>query len=146
MVNLLISFFLSYILTLSGYLLGKSTKEEHSEIKSKILFFRDVLVYVFYLSMFYVFRDSVWIFFIIILLFLFLLGRYVRKEIKEFHDIAVFSALILLFNLEFEHLYLFILIVWTLILEKSLENFIIKKEIYSLVALAIIYFIFSLIF
>lgn len=146
MVNLFISYFISYILTLSGYLLGKSTTEEHKEIKKFILIARDSLILIFYILLLLIFHDSLWSIYFIILFIFFFVGKNYKDEIKEFHEIISFSSFILLENIKSEYSYIIIILIWALILEKSLEKFVLKKEIYSLVVLAIVYFIFSLIF
>jgi len=58
MINFIYVFFLSYLFTLFGFLLGNSTKEEHKEIKSKVLLFAEELFIFYYLIIVNIFSEN----------------------------------------------------------------------------------------
>ena len=150
MINFIYLFFASYILTLSGYLLGKSTLEEHKEIKNKVLFSSEILLVVFTTIFAYLFFKTHLV--LTGLIIFFTIQFIITKKILKNEDLVEFNFIIILaisligfFKYNIEKIYIILIIIISMILDKSLKEFNLKKEIYIIIIYAIIYFIYFLI-
>lgn len=131
-------YFLSYFLLYFGFLLGKSTQEEHNEIKRYVLVVSNFLKFIFYGVLFY-FSIGFNILYLFLLLFvLYVLSLAVKNDdAMKFHDIFLFGISFLF--LEGNVLFFLIFLIAALVFENSFRKFEIKEEIYSIVLYLIIY-------
>ena len=92
MVNLALYFF-SFVLTYMGFLLGRSTKEEHDEIKRYVLVFVDILKLIFFVILFVLFYRHTIIFVVVFALFAGYVGFNLikKKDLIRLCDILILS-------------------------------------------------------
>lgn len=141
--NFIITYFLAYILSLLGYFLGNATDEEHKEIKKFVNIFKDLLVIVTYLLLFYVFNSSVFLFILAANLILKLLSfKFHNYYLTQIHNIIFLGLSILILN-KFHNEYLFLAILPILILffDKSFDKFNLKLELYQMTFYLLLYFL-----
>lgn len=149
MINFILFYFFTYILTLCGFLLGNSTKEEHKEIKTRVLFFSILLLIVFYILFIKTFWGK-WLLIstISLIMILFMIAKYILKseDMKEFYYIALLASSLIAFWNYFElEIYYVLLIVVSMMFDKSMKKFILRKEVYSFIIFGLIYFFYFLI-
>ena len=148
MINFIYVFFLSYLFTLFGFLLGNSTKEEHKEIKSKVLLFAEVLFIFYYLIIVNIFSENTILILILGVLFiLHLIAKYMLKmpDLQEFYYLLILAiSLIGFYKYSSLNMYYILILIVVIMLENSMKTFILRKEIYSLITYAIVYFIYSI--
>ncbi|MCA9495353.1 MAG: hypothetical protein KC589_00275 [Nanoarchaeota archaeon] len=137
-------YFLTYLLTLSGFLLGKATKEEHDEIKITVQSISILLISSFYLILFYLFYNTK-IFFILLLFLIIFLLSFKIKLFFPFHNILILALSFILLNSYYggDYLAFILIMIFTMILFNSFKNFKFKEEIYSIILFGIIYVISS---
>ncbi|MDA3855987.1 MAG: hypothetical protein PF569_07000 [Candidatus Woesearchaeota archaeon] len=128
-----------------GFLLGKSTKEEHDEIKRYVLILSNLLKVIFYGVLFYfsLSLNIIYLFFALFLLYVLSLTLK-NKDTMKFHDIVLlgFSFLFLQNN----GLFLLIIFIASLVFENSFIEFDVKEEIYSFVLYVIVYVLFGMLY
>lgn len=147
--NFFIIYFFSYFLNFFGFSLGKSTLEEHKEIKKNVLFTSQILILILYSILIILFIEKIFELIIIVSLlnyYLFSLKHH-KKYFLEFHEILIYSITLIFLNHSFkENLLLGVIPIIYMIIRNSFEKFHLKKEIYKIVLVFIIYIIFKLIF
>ena len=72
----IILYFFSYAFTLFGFLLGKSTLEEHSEIKKYIMYLIETLKVLFFGVLFYFSNNNLYLLIVIGLFCFYILTKY----------------------------------------------------------------------
>jgi hypothetical protein len=135
----------SYVLSLTGYLLGKAAHEELRELKTPVKYIINILIVIFYGVLTYLIGLDYYLIFFVVLFFIFLFSLKI-KIFVEFHDLLLFAiTFILMFTLFPKLVYLSLIPVIILFYRKSFEKFDIKKELYSFFIVILIY-IFFLVF
>lgn len=149
MINFLFIFFFSFIFTLFGYLLGNATKEEHKEIKPKVLLLAEILLIIYYLIIVNIFSKNIIVILILGVLFiLHLIGKYILKseDLKEFYYLLMLAiSLIAFYKYNFSNIYYTLLLIIVMMLENSMKIFILRKEVYSLIIYSFVYLCYSII-
>jgi len=144
MVNPFLVFVISYFLSLGGYLLGKSTKEELKEIKSKIKLTFNFLIFLSYIYLVYlVYKNIFELFFLIILIIIFYLS-FRNNLIEPFHHVAFLTFSFIIFNSN-SQLELFLIPIFSIFLYHSIEKWEIKNEVYKAILSLICFFFFSVV-
>ncbi len=148
MINFIYVFFLSYLFTLFGFLLGNATKEEHKEIKTKVLLFSEILFIFYYLIIVNLFSGNTILILILGVLFiLHLIAKYILKstDLQEFYYLLILAiSLIGFYKYSISNIYYILILIIVILLENSMKTFVLRKEIYSLITYAIVYFIYSI--
>lgn len=124
-------YFFSYFLIYLGFILGKSTKEEHSEIKKIVLFSSKILKSCFYIICFYIFvYEKIYLSVFLILFVLFLLINVYKKDSNYAKLIDVISfGFFLIFTANsqsselMKHIHLVVLLLFAMIFDNSFEKF-----------------------
>jgi lysylphosphatidylglycerol synthetase-like protein (DUF2156 family) len=142
-------FLFSYIMTLSGFFLGKSTKEEHEEIKKYVRYCIFSLIIIYYIIFFYFLSikiiSSLIIVLSIVLFFTFLYSiKKNKEELLIIHNLVLFSYSFVILE-KLEYIAYVLLLVFAIFFQKSLREFDIKEEIYSFSILIILILFFYLI-
>lgn len=128
-----------YVTSFFGFSLGKSTLEEHNEIKVKALFFSYFFQLLSILGLFYV--NTIQSILLGIVLLLILIFGYLKN-----HYMLEFNALLLYistfyFYFSSELFFITILPIISLIIENSFKKFNRKEEIYKLIIIIVIGFL-----
>lgn len=133
-----------YLLTLIGYFLGQTTKDEHKEIKKFVQISILILINIFYALLFYIFYNTNYVY---IILLLYALGVTSLKKtiLKDFHNILLLGIGFSLLSLKVEYLYYLILFIFALTLENSFKKINYKQSSYEIIILLIILFVFSIV-
>jgi hypothetical protein len=132
----LLSLLGGYVTSFLGFSLGKSTLEEHNEIKIKALFFSYMFQFLAILGLFYIYSTLSIILGTVFLLIL-LIGYFKNHYILEFNTLLLY---ITTFYLYFSTDYFFITIlpIISLIIENSFKKFNRREEIYKFVIIVIL--------
>ncbi len=141
-------YFFSFVLTYVGFLLGKSTKEEHEEIQKTALLYSQLLKIVYFIMLFLLFYKNLLLEFVLITIFGFeIMSEYAKnKDFTRFVDILLFSvSLILFLNYRMEFIAMFIILIFIMIIKNSFHNFVLKEEIYSIIIYLLFYVIYVVI-
>lgn len=140
-------FLFSYVLSLSGFLLGKSTFEEHKEIKKYVLGFSEFLKISFFFVLLYFFGNSKVLIFVILLICFYIGVRFVDTwHFKKFFGIIFLASSYLLFEMFFsDYLWLVLILIFVLVFENSFEKFDFKIEFLSFSVYFGVYVVFGLI-
>jgi hypothetical protein len=136
-----VSYLVFYLLTLTGYLLGNATKEEHKELKKFITYFVDVLLVITYLGLFYFFKSSLLLFLLAGNLILKMLSyKYPTHHLKELHNIILLSvSSIVIITLYSEYFFLMIIPILIMFFEKSFEKFEYKTLFLEIIVYCILF-------
>lgn len=149
MINFIFLYFFTYILALCGYLLGNATKEEHKEIKPIIFRFSESFLIIFYLfSLKFLYGHNILLVILAILLLFFIIAKNALKleDLKEFYYILILAiSLIAYYKYNIENIHYVLLIIISMILDKSMKKFIFRKELYSIIMYGLVYFFYFLI-
>ncbi len=139
-----IFYIFSYFLTLLGFLLGKSTLEEHIEIKKTTLILVDILTLFLYLGLFYLigFNFNLIIFILSFILFGF---SFKFDLIKPLHDVFLFAIVFNFFYLNnFGFIYLVLFPMFFLVVQNSFDKFNFRELFYEILILILVFIGFSL--
>lgn len=143
MINFIFIYFISYFLSYVGFPLGKVTREEHKELERPIRYTIDILLFIIYISLLYLFRSyGLVVFTTIVLMGLKFLGHYKKKYIAQVHNLLLFSSTLMFAYkyLALDYIYIALLPLFILIFENSFkEKFDQKEEIYSFVLMVIVF-------
>lgn len=142
--NFFITYFFAYLLSMLGYFLGKATDEEHNEIRRFVNIFKEIIVIITYLALFYLFNSSTILFLLCGNLVLKILSfKFKKHYLVEIHNILLLAISIVTLNqFNKEYLFLAILPILVLFLDKSFDKFEFKFESYQIIFYSIIYFLF----
>ena len=129
----------SYVLTLLGFLLGKSTFEEHKEVKEFARWTAFVFIVLFYAFLLYI-SYGVWQLYVFVALaFVFLFGWFEFNLIEHLHNVVLLVlGLVFLRGSEFG-VYPVLALVFAMILINSFKEFDVREEVYSFVLMCIVY-------
>lgn len=145
--NFIIIFYITYFLSYFGFLLGKSTEEEHKEIKKFINYIVDVLLIITYAALIYTFKTNLFIIStIIVLIILKFISKYHKKYFLDLHNVGLLSITLISFykNLYIDEVYFTILPLLVLIFDNSFHKFNIKIELYKIIFATIFLIVFSI--
>ncbi len=139
--NELIQFFLCYLLSFFGFSLGKSTKDEHKEVKIYALNFSYAIQII--LSIFILFFNFNIITLLIVLIsgILIYLSYFKNHSLIEFNSIFLYSYLFFTL-LDTQYIYFSFLSLLTIIIENSFEKFNFKNELYKIILIIILSLLF----
>lgn len=133
------SFFLTYV----GFLLGSSTNEEHNEIKKTTLKINSIIKIIYFVLASIVFYTNIIVEIVMLIVFiLFLINTYKVKnlELKKWLDIFILGISMLVFiEYAIEYIGIVLILIFTMIVEKSFEKFHLKESIYSVVIYLVFY-------
>ncbi len=128
----------SFFLLQLGFLLGKSTVAEHKEIKRYVLIISEIFKILFYMSLVYLFYDSLFIVLFLILFVFHIISKKTQNfDLLNFHNIVLLALSLLLINESY--LFLVLILIFSIIFENSFRNFKFKEELYSFIFYIIIY-------
>lgn len=147
MIPFIFTYFFSYFLTYSGFLLGRATVEEHLEIKKYVDIIKEILLIITYLSLFYIFsNNAIYLFIFALLIVLKIYTHYNKNLFSDIHDVALFGISLVLFhkNLYIDEIYFTVLPIIILIFDNSYHKFHIKREGFKLLIAAIILVLFNI--
>jgi len=140
------TYFFFFVLTYLGFVLGKSTKEEHEEINIYIQITSVLFKLIFYGVMFYILWGTIFVYLQGLLFILFGISKRMKsQDLLKLTNVILFGVSFLyLFNYSFEIIYLMLLLIFSLMLENSLSNFYLKEEMYVVGIYLLVYFVFFL--
>ena len=140
MVNLALYFF-SFVLTYMGFLLGRSTKEEHDEIKRYVLVFVDILKLIFFVILFVLFYRHTIIFVVVFALFAGYVGFNLikKKDLIRLCDILILSLSFIFLSIYDKGVFFVVVFMMAIIFENSFRKFRFKEEFYVVVLYVLIY-------
>lgn len=144
--NFVLFYLFSFILTQVGFLLGKSTKEEHKEIKGFVSHIIEILVFFVYVFAFYflVFVGKFSLFGLYLALFSFFLYCFrTKSKLLYEHNVLFFG---LLFNTFYGSVYVFLVLflIFAMVMESSFREFNFKIFLLEFILLCVIAIVFSL--
>lgn len=141
--SLFFLYFFSYILTLSGFLLGKSTKEEHKEIKKYILnYYTKIILSIFYIISIGLFYNQIMISFLIGLIFILHISFWTKKNLLALFNIISLSILFLIYYyLKIDYLSLILILIGVILIINSFKKFKLKEILYEISIYIILYVI-----
>jgi len=143
----IILYFFSYAFTLLGFLLGKSTLEEHAEIKKYVMYIIETLKVLFLFVVFYISKTNTSLL-IVLCLFCFYIGvkYFDDTDFNNFFNILFLGVSFILISINsIKEIYLILILIFAIFLEKSFAKFNYKEEIYSFVIYGLIYIIYKII-
>lgn len=135
-------FLFSYVLTLFGFLLGKSTKEEKEEIEFFVKkFVRALTLFVFALLIYFLLRS------LLLILLTLMIGIYLLTFkyplLKDIHLIVFFVFGFSFFTKILEMPYLAVLPIFVLFFENSMKKFRLKEQVFIFGTMLLFYLAFS---
>ncbi len=136
--------FFSYVLSWSGFLLGKSTIEEQNEVKKFARGFAFILILLFYVFLLYGFYGFSEFYLFVLMCFVFVFGWFEFNLIEHFHNVVLLALSFVFLNDFGLSLYPILGLVFSMTLINSFKKFNLKEEVYSLILLCIVYFACSL--
>lgn len=132
-------FFVPYLLTYLGFLLGKLTDYELEELKKKIDIFSKILFLIFYSFVFFWVSVNERIF-VLLLMFLFILVYFHIGKYHSLHDmVAYIVSMLLLANSPVVNFSILFIFVFALMIRNSLNKFSLQKEIIIITILLLFY-------
>lgn len=144
--NFFILYFSSFIISLSGFLLGKSTLEEHKEIKKIVFIFNDILRIIVLIILIYFTYNTKYIYIISILVLIYIFSLKL-KILRELIDIILLGFSLSFFYKigDLTNIYYSLIPLFIIIIDNSFKKFNLKEFIYSFIIYLIIFILFSLI-
>jgi len=133
--NFFFIYFFTYILTLSGFLLGKSTTDEHKEIKKYILkYYTKIIISLFYMISIGLFYEQTLITILISILFIFHISFWKKKDILHFMNIISLGILLpIYYYLKLEYVYIVLILICVIIAINSFKKFNRKEIAYEII-------------
>lgn len=141
MINIFFIFFGFYILTFFGYSFQLFLKDEIKSLQKRIVFSNELVLVIYYIFLIFLFQE---IAFTSILLFIFLIHilskRFKKRYLKIVHNIFIFNfGFFILFWLNKEFLIFQSILIFSFFLENSIKKIDIKKIIFEILSLSLLF-------
>lgn len=138
MITTIALYFISYLLTLNGFILGSITHYELKEIKQKALIISKVFfILPFILALYYTF-DSYLLLLTIFSIILFIVCEYKLKSLQTSIYNIIFAVTFFIF-LQIDKFEYFPLLVFALIINNSFKSFSYKEQIIQLLIIIVLF-------